>query len=124
VLGEARYISNPAVETELNAAAAQRREATAYFLGLLDYFAAGVDAIEPVATGDTLPEHAVGHRSGGRDRGHARDRRRRHPRDAAPPRTWSARARGGGAHGARQCAPALEGACRRGLESSAFHFPE
>ena len=59
VLGEARYISNPAVETELNAAAAQRREATAYFLGLLDYFAAGVDAIERVAIRDTLLEDEV-----------------------------------------------------------------
>jgi len=59
VLGEARYISNPSVETELNAAAAQRREATAYFLGLLDYFAAGVDAIARVAVNDTLPEDGV-----------------------------------------------------------------
>lgn len=55
VLGEASYLSNPKVETALQLAANQRLEAEAYFLGLVDYFARGVDAIERIATaGDTV----------------------------------------------------------------------
>jgi N-acetylmuramoyl-L-alanine amidase len=56
VLGESSYLTNPAVESRLALAAKQRLEAEAYFLGLLDYFRAGVPRItaariEPLAGG-------------------------------------------------------------------------
>ena len=56
VLGESSYLTNPAVESRLALAAKQRLEAEAYFLGLLDYFKAGVPRItatriEPLAGG-------------------------------------------------------------------------
>ena len=41
VLGEPAMISHPVMEGRLSQAAAQRLEAEAYFLGLLDYFAGG-----------------------------------------------------------------------------------
>jgi len=55
VLGEASYLSNPNVETQLQLAAKQRLEAIAYCRGLAEYFAHGVAAIEKRApAGDTL----------------------------------------------------------------------
>lgn len=55
VLGEASYLSNPRVESQLALAASQRREAEAYFLGLVDYFACGAASIERrVPESDTL----------------------------------------------------------------------
>lgn len=55
VLGEASYLSNPRVESQLGLEASQRLEAEAYFLGLVDYFARGAAAIErQFPAGDTL----------------------------------------------------------------------
>jgi len=54
VLGEASYLSNPKVETALQLAAKQQLEAEAYFLGLIDYFAHGVAAVEREAASDTV----------------------------------------------------------------------
>lgn len=55
VLGEASYLSNPTVETQLRLAEKQMLEAEAYFLALLDYFAAGTGRWTRVAPpGDTL----------------------------------------------------------------------
>lgn len=58
VLGEPAMISHPVMEGRLSQAAAQRLEAEAYFLGLLDYFAGGNPrwrAAQPdtVVSGDT-----------------------------------------------------------------------
>ncbi len=44
VLGEPAMLSHPAIEQRLGLAASQRLEAEAYFLGLLDHFAAGMPA--------------------------------------------------------------------------------
>ena len=55
VLGEASYISNPAVEDRLKLSAKQKLEAEAYYLGLAEYFSRGVPVIrrqEPAT--DTL----------------------------------------------------------------------
>ena len=57
VLGEPAMISHPVMEGRLSQAAAQRLEAEAYFLGLLDYFAGGdprwrAAQAETVAVGD------------------------------------------------------------------------
>jgi N-acetylmuramoyl-L-alanine amidase len=55
VLGEASYLSHPAVEKRLKLSEKQRLEAEAYFLGLLSYFSRGVPRIERIApAGDTL----------------------------------------------------------------------
>ncbi|MDD3643276.1 MAG: N-acetylmuramoyl-L-alanine amidase, partial [Candidatus Krumholzibacteria bacterium] len=55
VLGEASYLSHPAVEERLKLAAKQRLEAEAYFLGLAAYFSRGVPLIERIAPGsDTM----------------------------------------------------------------------
>lgn len=55
VLGEASYISNPAVEEKLKISTRQRLEAEAYFLGILSYFSRGVPSIEFLeAETDTL----------------------------------------------------------------------
>lgn len=53
VLGEPAMISNPAIEQRLGRPEARRREAEAYFLGLLDYFRGGRPAWKP-AQGDTI----------------------------------------------------------------------
>ncbi|MFQ5600163.1 MAG: N-acetylmuramoyl-L-alanine amidase [Candidatus Krumholzibacteriia bacterium] len=59
VLGEASYLSNPAVESQLRLADKQLLEAEAYFLGVLDYFSRGAPRIEKLEpAGDTL--HAGG----------------------------------------------------------------
>ena len=42
VLGEASYLSSPAVEERLKLSAKQKLEAEAYFLGLVEYFSRGV----------------------------------------------------------------------------------
>ncbi|MGD1048680.1 MAG: N-acetylmuramoyl-L-alanine amidase [Candidatus Krumholzibacteriaceae bacterium] len=42
VLGEASYLSSPAVEERLKLSAKQKLEAEAYFLGLVEYFSKGV----------------------------------------------------------------------------------
>ncbi len=55
ILGEASYISNPAVEDRLKIASRQKLEAEAYFLGLISYFSEGVPFIERVEpASDTL----------------------------------------------------------------------
>ncbi len=55
VLGEASYLSNPAVESRLQLAASQKLEAEAYFLGIIDYFARGIATVEKTSpAGDTL----------------------------------------------------------------------
>jgi N-acetylmuramoyl-L-alanine amidase len=55
VLGEASYLSNPAMESQLRLAEKQLLEAEAYFLGLLDYFSRGVPlVVERLAAADTL----------------------------------------------------------------------
>lgn len=45
ILGEASYLSHPAVEERLKLSAKQRLEAEAYFLGLVEYFSRGVPSI-------------------------------------------------------------------------------
>ena len=55
VLGEASYISHPAVEERLRIAAKQQLEAEAYYLGLVSYFSRGVPVIDTVGTtGETM----------------------------------------------------------------------
>ena len=58
MLGEASYISNPAVEDKLKLSAKQKLEAEAYYLGLIKYFSRGVPVIamaEPGADTLTVP---------------------------------------------------------------------
>ena len=58
ILGEASYISNPAVEDKLKLSAKQKLEAEAYYLGLIKYFSRGVPVIamaEPEADTLTVP---------------------------------------------------------------------
>src|SRR5690349_21241261 len=50
MLGESSYLTNPDVESRLALASRQRIEATAYFLGLLDYFRRGVPRITASGT--------------------------------------------------------------------------
>jgi len=45
VLGEASYLSSPAVEERLKLSAKQKLEAEAYFLGLVEYFSRGVPVL-------------------------------------------------------------------------------
>lgn len=55
VLGEASYLSNPAVESRLKLSAKQRLEAEAYYLGLVDYFSRGIPELVMTApSADTL----------------------------------------------------------------------
>jgi N-acetylmuramoyl-L-alanine amidase len=55
VLGEASYISHPAVEQKLKISNKQRLEAEAYFLGLVHFFSRGVPVITRIEPkGDTL----------------------------------------------------------------------
>jgi N-acetylmuramoyl-L-alanine amidase len=49
VLGEPSFISNPAIESKLKEADVQRLEASAYFLGIVDYFSKGVPRLERAA---------------------------------------------------------------------------
>jgi N-acetylmuramoyl-L-alanine amidase len=59
VLGEASYLSHPAVEERLKLSAKQKLEAEAYFLGLVDYFSREIPEITRVAPArDTLTEPA------------------------------------------------------------------
>ena len=53
VLGEPAMISNPAIEQRLGRPEARRREAEAYYLGLLDYFRGGRPVWNP-SQGDTI----------------------------------------------------------------------
>ncbi|OQY27695.1 MAG: hypothetical protein B6244_09840 [Candidatus Cloacimonetes bacterium 4572_55] len=46
ILGEATYLSNPLIEEKLKLPENQRLEAYAYFLGIVDYFMAGLPHIE------------------------------------------------------------------------------
>lgn len=58
ILGEPSFISNPAVEARLRDAGAQRLEAEAYFLGLIEYFSKGVPrltVLRPRPGGTTGP---------------------------------------------------------------------
>ncbi|MCB1184773.1 N-acetylmuramoyl-L-alanine amidase, partial [bacterium] len=59
VLGEPAMISHPVIAERLSLAASQRLEADAYFLGLLDYFAAGLPRWTP-AQPDTVWFGAAG----------------------------------------------------------------
>ncbi len=45
ILGEASYLSHPAVEERLKLSAKQRLEAEAYFLGLVEYFSRGIPSL-------------------------------------------------------------------------------
>lgn len=55
ILGEASYLSHPAVEERLRLSEKQKLEAEAYFLGLVEYFSRGVPSIERLSpAGDTL----------------------------------------------------------------------
>ena len=49
VLGEASYLSHPAVEERLKLSEKQKLEAEAYFLGLVAYFSRGVPKIERIS---------------------------------------------------------------------------
>jgi N-acetylmuramoyl-L-alanine amidase len=49
VLGEASYLSHPAVEERLKLSAKQKLEAEAYFFGLVGYFAKGVPTIQRIS---------------------------------------------------------------------------
>ncbi|MDD4857813.1 MAG: N-acetylmuramoyl-L-alanine amidase [Candidatus Krumholzibacteria bacterium] len=49
VLGEASYLSSPAVEERLKLSEKQRLEAEAYFLGLVEYFSRGVPSIARIS---------------------------------------------------------------------------
>ncbi len=61
VLGEPAMISHPGVERRLGLAQKQALEATAYFLGLLDYFAAGTPRwLPPVAAADATTGNGAG----------------------------------------------------------------
>ncbi len=59
VLGEPAFISNPLVERKLKDAAAQRLEAVAYFIGLVDYFSKGMPRLEAL---EPLPGEVTGPR--------------------------------------------------------------
>jgi N-acetylmuramoyl-L-alanine amidase len=70
VLGEPSFISNPRVEERLREADAQRMEAEAYFLGLVEYFSKGVPRLtvlapSPGGTTGPFPEILV-HADAGR----------------------------------------------------------
>ena len=55
ILGEASYLSHPAVEERLRLSAKQKLEAEAYFLGLVDYFSREIPEITRVSpASDTL----------------------------------------------------------------------
>lgn len=54
VLGEASFLTNPALEEKLLRIDRVELEATAYFLGIVDYFARGVAAARVVAPRDTV----------------------------------------------------------------------
>jgi N-acetylmuramoyl-L-alanine amidase len=55
ILGEASYLSNPAVEERLKLSEKQKLEAEAYFLGLVEYFSRGVPSIARLSPArDTL----------------------------------------------------------------------
>lgn len=56
VLGESSYLTHPAVEKKLRLSAAQRLEAEAYFLGLLDYFSRGIPRVTATAPADSILE--------------------------------------------------------------------
>lgn len=49
VLGEATYLSNPLIEAKLRLPENQRLEAYAYFLGIVDYFMAGLPTIDIIS---------------------------------------------------------------------------
>lgn len=52
VLGEPSFISNPKIESKLKEGNVQRMEASAYFLGIVDYFSKGVPRLERIAPSD------------------------------------------------------------------------
>ena len=55
ILGEASYITHPAVEERLKLSEKQKLEAEAYFLGLVDYFSRGIPEITRISPArDTL----------------------------------------------------------------------
>jgi len=55
ILGEASYLSHPAVEERLKLSEKQRLEAEAYFLGLVEYFSRGVPSLARLSPpGDTI----------------------------------------------------------------------
>ncbi len=57
ILGEASYLSNPAVESRLRLSNKQRLEAEAYFLGLMSYFGRGIPRLQRLSpSGDTIRE--------------------------------------------------------------------
>ena len=58
VLGEPAMISNPVMEGRLSLARSHELEASAYFLGLLEYFAAGTPRFES-GFGDTVTIHDI-----------------------------------------------------------------
>ena len=58
VLGEPAMISNPVMEGRLSLARSHELEASAYFLGLLEYFAAGTPRFEN-GFGDTVTIHDI-----------------------------------------------------------------
>jgi N-acetylmuramoyl-L-alanine amidase len=55
VLGEPSFISNPGIESKLMEADVQRMEASAYFLGIVDYFSKGVPRLRRIAPADGKP---------------------------------------------------------------------
>jgi N-acetylmuramoyl-L-alanine amidase len=59
ILGEASFLSHPAVEERLKLSAKQKLEAEAYFLGLVDYFSRGIPEIARISPSrDTLSSPA------------------------------------------------------------------
>lgn len=54
VLGESSYLTHPPAEDALQLSRAQRLEAEAYFLGLLDYFQRGIPRIETITPRDSI----------------------------------------------------------------------
>ncbi len=54
VLGEASYLTAPAVEDNLKLSNKQRLEAEAYFLGILDYFHRGIPRLDCISPVDSI----------------------------------------------------------------------
>jgi N-acetylmuramoyl-L-alanine amidase len=59
VLGESSYLTNPSVESRLKLSEAQKLEAEAYFLGLLEYFDRGIPRTNLVSPADSVHTDSI-----------------------------------------------------------------
>jgi N-acetylmuramoyl-L-alanine amidase len=59
VLGESSYLTSPPVESRLKLSEAQKLEAEAYFLGLLEYFSRGIPRIQRLSPVDSVHTDSI-----------------------------------------------------------------